>query len=195
MEQESHNIRSTLSLITEIAFQSKVLALNAAIEASEAGEHGRGFKVVSDGIHAMAARTTEATETISAVMSELTSNAARVSDTMTLGRARVKEVMERAERVTEVFQRISASSTTISGMSNQIAVSTREQVSALGEIRGHIESIKELGAATSSDAAQTASSSSDLRDQVTGLDALVAQFRIARSADDAVKTPVKRQTD
>ena len=37
------DITAKVSLIEEIAYQTKILALNAAIEAARAGEHGKGF--------------------------------------------------------------------------------------------------------------------------------------------------------
>ncbi|HEB78232.1 MAG TPA: chemotaxis protein, partial [Methylothermaceae bacterium] len=68
LSENSKQVISSLSIITEIADQTGLLALNASIEAARAGEYGRGFAVVADEVKALSNRTKEAAVEISRIL-------------------------------------------------------------------------------------------------------------------------------
>lgn len=60
----SKRIADIIAVIDSIAFQTNILALNAAVESARAGEHGRGFAVVSGEVRTLATRTSSAAREI-----------------------------------------------------------------------------------------------------------------------------------
>lgn len=60
-----------LYLSRSTAEQIKLLGLNASIEAARAGQHGRGFSVVSSEMQNLGQKSTEATEKIHSILTEI----------------------------------------------------------------------------------------------------------------------------
>ena len=72
LNEESTKISDTISIISQIAFQTNILSLNAAVEAATAGEAGKGFAVVAQEVRNLASRSAEAAHDIKNLVSNAT---------------------------------------------------------------------------------------------------------------------------
>ncbi|MDF2884306.1 MAG: methyl-accepting chemotaxis sensory transducer [Clostridiaceae bacterium] len=68
LEQVSSQIGEITTAISSISKQTNMLALNAAIESARAGEHGKGFAVVSDEVRKLSEETSHAAQKINSLI-------------------------------------------------------------------------------------------------------------------------------
>ena len=74
-----HDIANISDLINDIAEETNLLALNASIESARAGQSGRGFAVIADGIKKLADSTKVSTKNIKSKIDNLTDEFAEVT--------------------------------------------------------------------------------------------------------------------
>jgi methyl-accepting chemotaxis protein len=132
--QTMHDIRANSGRVAEItgtidaiAFQTNLLALNAAVEAARAGEQGRGFAVVAAEVRALAGRSAAAAREARELIER---SARRIDD----GTRLVDEAGQGAQRIVEEIGRVS-------GLVTDIAASTRQQSTGIGEVAGAVHNI------------------------------------------------------
>lgn len=74
LTKSADDIDSITAVIKGVSEQTNLLALNAAIEAARAGDLGRGFAVVADEVRALAAKSAQASEQISGLLTDVRRN-------------------------------------------------------------------------------------------------------------------------
>ncbi|PPR10937.1 MAG: Heme-based aerotactic transducer HemAT [Proteobacteria bacterium] len=70
-EEDLKEVRSILSLITNVSEKTNLLSLNASIEAARAGDAGKGFAVVADEVKKLAMQTSQSAKDISKTLEKI----------------------------------------------------------------------------------------------------------------------------
>jgi methyl-accepting chemotaxis protein len=125
--KQSGEIGSILTVIDEVADQTRLLSLNASIIAAQAGEHGKGFAVVADEIRELAERTAMSTQEISAIIRRLQTGTVEAVKAMQVGSERVHEEAERSKVAEEALDKLTESALRSAEQVKSIVRATQEQ--------------------------------------------------------------------
>lgn len=160
----SLKIGNIIAEIEDIASQTNLLSLNAAIEAARAGDAGRGFAVVADQIRTLAEQSAK-----SAV------------NTRQLIEGSIREVEignQVAQKTSEVLSGVVESIHEIAGTSQMLSEITKQQAVAMQQADEGIIKISEIVQANSATAQEASATSEELFAQATGMDEMVAKFKL-----------------
>lgn len=162
LDERTSKVSSISTVIREIAEQTNLLALNAAIEAARAGEHGRGFAVVAEEVRALATRSHESAQ-------EITANIEAVQGQMSAVKNSMGEVVDRADKTVSVaanaetvFSEIATNTRSVSEMISAISDASSQQNLAAREISSNIEEMADVAHANSGMASQASDISNHL---------------------------------
>lgn len=162
IKKNSSEISGIVKEIEDIAFQTNILALNASVEAARAGDAGRGFAVVANEVRRLAAKTAEASK----MTAELAlKNNESVEEGMTVADETGKSLIKVVDGAQEV-----------SGVVDKISEASTQQAEAITQIRSSIELISEIVQGNSATSEESAAASEELSAQAQLLKNLVEQF-------------------
>ena len=144
----ANEISKFSSTISEIAQQTNLLALNAAIEAAHAGEHGKGFAVVSEEIRKLAEESGGAAKKIQELIETIQKSSQNASKSMSFSSETVEQGSKKVSEAGNTFGEIEKMITDLAvEMKNvQVAVEnikngTEEMVLSFTEISNVSEEI------------------------------------------------------
>ncbi|WP_234990416.1 methyl-accepting chemotaxis protein [Aquimixticola soesokkakensis] len=170
IETSAKQVASITSVIDDIAFQTNLLALNAGVEAARAGEAGRGFAVVASEVRALAQRSSEAAREIATLIS---TSGKQVSTGVNL----VREAGGALTQIKQVVESIH------SGIV-QVAQSTKEQASGLGELNTAVTDLDQTTQHNAAMSEETNAASVSLLGNIKSMEAEVGFFSLMPMTDE-----------
>jgi len=178
----SEEIGRIIEIIAAITEQTNLLALNAAIESARAGEHGKGFAVVSDEIRKLAEKSSSAALDISNFISQIQEDTTKAVNSIEKSSATIRSGIDLVKNVGQSFEKLKNLQETsnqeimdITNSSNQTSKYGRE----IAEIISNTKSI------TSMSLEQMKSIASDTSVQSSLMQEILSSFNIIdNTADD-----------
>jgi methyl-accepting chemotaxis protein len=162
LAEAAKKIGNVVTLINNIAGQTKLLALNATIEAARAGDAGKGFAVVASEVKSLSDQTAKATHEIS---SEVSAMQAATSTSVSA----IQGIADTIGKVAEIAAAIASAVEEQSAATGEISANVTEAAASTQEVSANIQGLNEGVAQTSAASAQLLTASGELAHQAEAL--------------------------
>ena len=143
--EKSQSIIEFIKIIQDISSKTNLLSINASIEAAHAGESGRGFKVVADGIRELSKISQDSAVSIKNAVNEINS---LIKETTTSFDATEKDIESGTNTITELLTFVNDIASSIDqlmtfiNMVEKTASTTSELV---GEQKKSVQEVRSIG--------------------------------------------------
>ncbi len=165
----AQKIGNVVTLINNIAGQTKLLALNATIEAARAGDAGKGFAVVASEVKSLSDQTAKATHEISSQVSAMqAATATSVSA--------IQGIADTISKVADIASAIASAVEEQSAATAEISSNVVEAASSTEEVSTNISGVNEAVGQTSAASAELLNASAELAVQSEQLSAEMENF-------------------
>ncbi len=141
--RRSDEIGQIVTVIDEIADQTKLLSLNAAILAAQAGERGKAFSVVANEIKALAERTSVSTREIARMIEGVQADTREAVAKASEGIASVRRGKELVQEVEAALDSIRSRSDSAAALSRAIQEATTDEAAAVAQIAEAVSSMND----------------------------------------------------
>jgi methyl-accepting chemotaxis protein len=178
LSETTVEIGEVLTLIDNIAEQTKILALNAAIEAARAGEAGKGFGVVATEIRSLADSVSQSTARIDDLVRGIQASSGSLSRLASDQAGLATTGVEMGRRSADAFADILDRMAHTASAAREIATAAAQQGAASGQVLQAMEQVTASASESSAAAGQVAQAARSLDDKGRQLQSGVDGFRI-----------------
>jgi len=176
--ERSQEISGVVNLINVIAERTHILALNASMHAASAGEAGRGFAVVADEVQRLAENARQATQQISALVSNIQLETADTVSTMNTAIAQIVEGSRLAEQAGQQMQLTQQTTSELVASVKQIATASETQAVAGQDLLTRSNQIRQSNQKATAQLHEQASQTTYLMEYAKQLLAAVRVFKL-----------------
>ncbi len=173
LSEQTSQIGNISSLVSDLANQTNMLALNAAVEAVRAGEHGKGFAVVSGEIRKLADRSKNSAEKINDLVEDIQTALDTTISATDEGTKTVKESVRITEETARAFSGVTDAVNNVALNSQQISFNAKEQAAAIQQILTAMAHLNQTAQETASGISQVKEGTHHLNDAALQLRTIV----------------------
>jgi methyl-accepting chemotaxis protein len=155
LAEAAKKIGNVVTLINNIASQTKLLALNAAIEAARAGEAGKGFAVVASEVKNLSDQTAKATDQIS---SQVTAMQAATQESVNA----IQGIADTVANVAQIAIAIAGAVEEQSAATREIALNVVQAAHGTSRVSASIEGVSDAALQTSAASGELLKASAEL---------------------------------
>ena len=159
LDESSKQIESIIDVIDEISEQTNLLALNAAIEAARAGDVGRGFAVVAEEVRKLAEQSSESTQEIAQLISNIQDQIQSAVNSMDENSREVDLGVEIISKSSNEFSNIFNEVNEVSNEINKITDIVKDIAQGANKITDNFEHMSALSQENAASAQEVAASS------------------------------------
>jgi methyl-accepting chemotaxis protein len=155
LSEQTDQIGSISTLVSDLANQTNMLALNAAVEAVRAGENGKGFAVVAAEIRKLADQSKKSAEKINLLVIDIQraiNSTIMVTDE---GTKTVEAGVNIAEETSQAFAGVANAINNVVLSSQQISLNAKQQVIAIEQVVDAMNSLNQAASQAATGISQT----------------------------------------
>lgn len=175
VKTSSDDISKIITMINDLAGQSKLLALNAAIEAARAGEAGKGFTVVANEVGFLAEKSAEAVRQTTKLITD-SADAVDASVAIT-------------GKTADSFRNIRASVDSVTKLCGEIAEVSDSQAKDLQNTASILSDITEKVRDNAASAQENCAGAAELAEMSSSLKKVMSRYRLRSQNGNTQQVP------